>query len=181
MAGEPQRQWTLATLPSVKPSAQPTTWRLVLLLLGLAPVFSSCNNCVDAGLCRVAPRGGAATAFSPTASYAPGTTWVKLEVQPINIAPGSRLVLGTTHPVAKALGSLVIATFDGGRVRVTWDGRPFTEDSAYIAVMVAGDARVTRHDPARSYSTTMQTYIQQAGSTTRRAGSVTHGILVNSR
>lgn len=154
----------------------------LLLLLGFGAALTGCANCADSGLCPIARSGGTATAYGPTASYVPGTTTrVKLEVNRISVGPNDLLALGTTHPDARALGPLGLASFDGGKVRVTWYGQPFTAENAYITVTVDERATITGTDPTHIYSTTMQTYIQKANNTTPRAGSVTHGILVNRR
>ncbi|MFB9995477.1 hypothetical protein ACFFLM_26450 [Deinococcus oregonensis] len=149
-------------------------------LLFFAPlVFSACGNCADAGLCRIAPEEGTTTAYSPTASYVPGTsTRVPLEVDLIDLPESARLKLGTGNAGAKATGPLVLAVFDSGRARVSWDGMPFAPREGFLTVTVAPDATLTGHDPFNSYSTTMQTYIQSV-TAAQRAGSVTHGILVN--
>ncbi|WP_157452032.1 hypothetical protein [Deinococcus aquatilis] len=152
---------------------------LVALLLFAPLVLSAYGNCADSGLCRITPAKGTATAYSPTASDVLGTsTRVPLEINLISLPKSARLKLGTGNAEAKASGPLVLAVFDSGRVRVSWDGVPFEPREGFLTVTVAPDATLTGHDPFNSYSTTMQTYIQSV-TAVQRAGSVTHGILVN--
>lgn len=63
-----------------------------LLLVGLASVLSSCGNCVDAGLCKVAPDETQPYAVVPSlAVVAPGQTLtVSVEVDLRGRAVGIR-------------------------------------------------------------------------------------------
>ncbi|MCD0174517.1 hypothetical protein IHN32_00920 [Deinococcus sp. 14RED07] len=152
----------------------------LLCLLLLAPVSLTACNCGDSGLCRSAPSEGNATGYAPTARYAPGTeTRVKLEVALIGLNDSESLSMGTGSAEARSEGPNVLALFDGGRVKVTWDGVPFKKDNAYVTVKVAPDARPTGTQLDQSYSTTMQTYLYKTARTTQSAGSVTMGILVS--
>ena len=151
----------------------------LLCLLLLAPVSLTACNCGDSGLCRSAPSEGNATGYAPTARYAPGTeTRVKLEVALIGLNDSESLSMGTGSAEARLAGPDVLALFDGGRVKVTWDGVPFKKDNAYVTVKVAPDARPTGTQLDQSYSTTMQTYLYKTARTTQSAGSVTLRILV---
>ncbi|MFC4455289.1 hypothetical protein [Deinococcus sonorensis] len=74
-----------------------------------------------------------------------------LEVRPTDLQPGERLELRSTSTAAQALGPTVLATFDNGRVTVSWDGQPFLPDQGAVTVTVAADAASTSSNPEDSY------------------------------
>lgn len=152
----------------------------VVLLLATPVALSSCGNCADAGLCKIAPDETQPYAVAPSlAVVAPGqTVTMPIEIDLRGISETELLEFGSGDPAAKAVGDRrVLAVFDDGKVVVRWSGVPFTGRLAEVQVTATPDARVSA-GPGYYYSLGDRAYIRKVNSRTIRVSPLSMTVAV---